>query len=460
MKNTNRRNFIKKAGVAMGTMIAVPTIIPASALGKNGFVAPSDRITMAVIGAGNQGGNDTRAFLQDERVLITAICDVNKKSDGYWNGKVAGREFIMEMVDQFYGEKYGKRYKGTFGYDDFREVLQRKDIDTVEIATPDHWHAIPVMMAAAAKKDIYCQKPLSLTVQEGRDMSNAVNHHNVIFQTGSQQRSSEHFRWAVEMVRSGKIGKLQKVTCGLPGGTPDFGKTAHLTETVPVPAGFNFDMWLGPAPEAPYQPCRTHVNFRWILDYSGGMVTDWGGHHPDIAQWAIGADDSGPVKIQNPKSKWSDHPVYNTATEFYFEALYENGVELIVSNTGDDIDIPFGVRFHCEDGIVWASRKEHNANPVSILDIKLEEKDRLYTSNNHYRNFIDCVISREQTAAPAETAHRSITIAHLSNIAMMLKQDLEWDPMNEEVKENFVANQLLSRKMRAPWDKVYLDYKV
>ncbi len=460
MKNTSRRNFIKQAGAAMGTMIAAPTIIPASALGKNGYVAPSDRITMAVIGAGNQGGNDTRAFLQDERVQITTICDVNKKSDGYWNGEIAGREFIMEMVDKIYGEKFGKRYKGTVGYEDFREVLQRKDIDAVEIATPDHWHAIPVMMAAAAKKDIYCQKPLSLTVQEGRDMSNAVKHHNVVFQTGSQQRSSEHFRWAVEMVRSGKIGKLKKVTCGLPGGTPDFGKTAHLTEIAPVPQDFNFDMWLGPAPEAPYQPCRTHVNFRWLLDYSGGMVTDWGGHHPDIAQWVIGTDDSGPVKIQNPKSKWSDHPVYNTATEFYFEALYQNGVELIVSNTGDDIDIPFGVRFHCEDGTVWSSRKEHNADSASILDIKLEEKDRLYTSNNHYRNFIDCVISREQTAAPAETAHRSITIAHLGNIAMMLNQDLEWDPVKEEVKENFVANQLLSRKMRAPWDKVYLDYRV
>jgi predicted dehydrogenase len=460
MNKSNRRNFIKKTGVAVGSLIATPTIIPASALGKNGFIAPSDRITMAVIGAGNQGGNDTRAFLQDERVQIVAVCDVNKKSDGYWNGKVAGREYVMDMVDKAYRERYGKRYRSTVGYEDFREVLQRKDIDTVEIATPDHWHAIPVMMAAATKKDIYCQKPLSLTVQEGRDMSNAVKHHNVVFQTGSQQRSNEHFRWEVEMVRSGKIGKLKKVTCGLPGGTPDFGKTAHLTDIAPVPANFDYDMWLGPAPEAPYQPCRTHVNFRWILDYSGGMLTDWGGHHPDIAQWAIGADGSGPVMIRNPKSKWSDHPIYNTATEFYFESVYENGVELIISNTGDNVDIPFGVRFHCEDGTVWASRKEHNAEPASIINIELEEKDRLYTSNNHYRNFIDCVISREQTAAPAEYAHRSITIAHLGNIAMMLNQDLEWDPVKEVVKDNFAANQLLSRNMRAPWNKVYLDYRV
>ncbi len=459
MKRTNRRSFLKKTGAVASGLLLAPTIIPASALGKNGYVAPSDRITMAFIGAGNQAGNDARGFLQDDRVQITTICDVNKISDGYWDGKVVGRDFIMDMVDEAYTEKYGRRYRSTRGFEDFREVIALKDVDAVEVVTPDHWHAIPVMMAAAAGKDIYCQKPLSLTVQEGRDMSDAVKKSGVVFQTGSQQRSSEHFRWAVEMVRSGKIGKLKKVTCGLPGGTPDFGKTAHLTEVAPVPEGFNYDMWLGPAPEAPYQPCRTHVNFRWILDYSGGMVTDWGGHHPDIAQWGIGADHTGPVKIQNPGSKWSNHPVYNTATEFYFEAIYENGVELFVSSTGEGIDIPFGVRFHCEDGTVWATRQDHNADPADILDIQLEEKDRLYSSNNHYRNFIDCVISREETAAPAETAHRSITIAHLGNIAMMLNKDLEWDPEKEEVKNNFVANQLLSRTMREPWGSVYNKYK-
>ena len=315
--NNNRRSFLKKTGLATASVLAAPTIIPASALGKNGFVAPSDRINLAFIGAGNQAGNDARGFLQDERVQITTICDVNKRSEGYWDGKVAGREFIMEMVDQTYSEKYGKKYKSTTGYEDFREVLELKDVDAVEIVTPDHWHAIPVMMAAAAKKDIYCQKPLALTVAEGRDMSNAVKHHNVVFQTGSQQRSNQHFRRICELVRNGKIGKLHTVVCGLPGGTPDFGKTAHLSESAPVPDGFNYDLWLGPAPEAPYSPCRTHVNFRWILDYSGGMVTDWGGHHPDIAQWGMDTEYTGPVKIQNARSIWSDHPVYNTATEFY-----------------------------------------------------------------------------------------------------------------------------------------------
>ncbi|MEO0330520.1 MAG: Gfo/Idh/MocA family oxidoreductase, partial [Bacteroidota bacterium] len=201
--NNNRRSFLKKTGLATASVLAAPTIIPASALGKNGFVAPSDRINLAFIGAGNQAGNDARGFLQDERVQITIICDVNKRSTGYWDGKVAGREFIMEMVDKTYGEKYGKKYKSTQGYEDFREVLELKDVDAVEIVTPDHWHAIPVMMAAAAKKDIYCQKPLALTVTEGRDMSNAVKHHNVVFQTGSQQRRSEAFADAAAETSSG-----------------------------------------------------------------------------------------------------------------------------------------------------------------------------------------------------------------------------------------------------------------
>ncbi|WP_277485506.1 Gfo/Idh/MocA family protein [Catalinimonas alkaloidigena] len=456
MKNNSRRKFIKKAGAAISTAFAFPTIIPASALGRNGYVPPSDRINLAFIGAGNQAGNDVKSFLEDERVQITTICDVNKQSAGYWDGKVAGREFIMKMVDDAYGEKYGKKYKSCRGYEDFRDVIGRKDIDAVEIVTPDHWHAIPVLMAAEAKKDIYCQKPLALTVAEGRAMSDAVKKHEVVFQTGSQQRSNTHFRRVCELVRNGKIGELQTATCSLPAGTPDFGKTGHLTETVPVPKGFNYDMWLGPAPEAPYCPARTHVNFRWILDYSGGMVTDWGGHHPDIAQWGMDTEYTGPVKIQNAKATWADHPIWNTATEFYFECIYENGLKLIVTSSESN-----GVKFSGTEGSVWASRGEHDADPKSILGAEIgPDGTHLYKSDNHFRNFIDCVLSREETIAPAEVAHRSITIAHLGNIAMMLEQDLEWDPQQERFTNNEEANKMLSRKMREPWDKVYQKYMV
>ena len=216
-------------------------------------------------------------------------------------------------------------------------------------------------------------------------------------------------------------------------------------------------MWLGPAPKAPYCPARTHVNFRWILDYSGGQVTDWGGHHPDIAQWGMNTELTGPVKIQNARAKWADHAVWDTAVEYYFECIYANGVKLIVSNEVQ----PMGVTFEGSEGSVWATRQTHGASSEEIYYSQLGEKEEhLYHSDDHYRNFIDCVISREPTAAPCENAHRSISIGHLGNIAMRLEEDLEWDPKKEEFTGSKKANQMLARPMREPWDKVYEKYLV
>ena len=458
MSKTNRRSFLKKTGVAATAIVLAPSIVPASVLGRrSGFIAPSDRITLAFIGAGNQAGNDARGFMQDERVQITAICDVNAESTGYWNGAVAGRLPLIKRVEEAYSVKFGRKHTGVKAYADFRELLQNKDIDAVSIDTPDHWHAIPTMMAAAMGKDIYCQKPLSLTIPEGRAMSDAVKKHEVVFQTGSQQRSSHYFRRVCELVRNGRIGKLQTVRCGLPPGTPDFGKTGDQTETVPVPKGFDYDMWLGPAPKAPYCPARTHVNFRWILDYSGGQVTDWGGHHPDIAQWGMNTEHKGPVKIQKAYAKWADHPVWNTAEKFHFECIYANGVKLIISSEEEIM----GVKFEGADGYVWATRGNYGASSPDIYYSEIGKDDeQLYHSNNHYRNFIDCVLSRQETVAPAEVAHRSITIGHLGNIAMKLGEDLEWNPEKETFVNNKEANQMLSRPMREPWDKVFDKYKV
>ncbi len=454
----NRRDFIKESALVAAGVAMAPTIVPASVMGKkSGFIPPSDRITLGFIGAGNQAGNDARRFLRDERVQITTICDVNAEGPGYWNGSVAGRNPLINTVNETYSEKFGKAYKGTKGYEDFREVLALKDVDAVVIETPDHWHSIPVMMAAAAKKDIYCQKPLSLTIAEGRAMSNAVKKYDVVFQTGSQQRSDRNFRRVCELVRNGRIGQLKTVTVGLPGGTPDFGKTGDQTETVPVPKGFNYDLWLGPAPDAPYCPARTHVNFRWIWDYSGGQVTDWGGHHPDIAQWGMGTEYTGPVRIENVSSKWSDHPVWDTATEFHFECVYANGVRLIYTSKDGNT----GVKFEGTDGHVWAHRGRHGASSEDIYYSKIAEDElKLYESNDHYRNFIDCVISRKEPVAPVEIAHRSVSVAHLGNIAMKLNEDLVWDPKKEKFKGNRAANKMLERPMRAPWDKVYRDHLV
>ena len=451
-----RRNFIKQAGIAASAIISVPTIIPAACVGKSGRTAPSDKINLAIIGAGNQATNDVMDFLADDRVVVTLICDVNKKSDGYWDGRVAGREYIRDVVNGYYSKKFERRYNACSDMEDFREVISRKDIDAVEIATPDHWHAIPVLMAAAAKKDIYCQKPLSLTIAEGRAMSDAVKHHNVVFQTGSQQRSNPNFSRICELVRNGRIGKLETVICGLPAGTPDYGKKAHLTDIVPVPKGFNYELWLGPAPFAEYAPCRTHVNFRWILDYSGGQITDWGGHHPDIAHWGMDTELTGPVKIQNARAKWAEHPHYNTATDFYFECIYENGVKMIVKSGSD-----FGVTFIGTEGKVWSSREKHTLEPESLKDEIIGSNEiQLYKSDNHFRNFIDCVISRRETIAPVEVAHRSITIAHLGNIAMKLGKDLEWDPKTERILNVYEANEMLSRPMRETWNAVYREFQV
>jgi len=456
MKITNRRKFIRQTGIAAGTLLVAPSIIPAACVGKGGQTPPSDRINVAFIGAGNQGENDVKSFLPDDRVQITSICDVNRESDGYWNGRVAGRDYIVRVVNHFYSEKNDREYKSAKAIEDFRDIIEDKSIDAVEIVTPDHWHAISVLMAAAAKKDIYCQKPLALTVAEGRAMSDAVKQHKVVFQTGSQQRSNPHFQRICELVINGRIGELKKVICGLPSGTPDFGKKAHLTKITEVPDGFDYDMWLGPAPVVPYRPCASHVNFRWVLDYSGGQLTDWGGHHPDIAQWGMETQYTGPVKIRNAKGKWSDHPVYNTATDFYFESIYENGVELIIESGKNQ-----GVTFIGTEGKLWANRGAHKIEPEILKDTVIGPNEtQLYKSTNHFRNFIDCVISRKEPIAPVEAAHRSITIAHLGNIAMMLEQDLDWDPVQEVVTTVTEANRFLTRKMREPWDKVFNEYKV
>ncbi len=443
----NRRCFLKSA-VTTAAAASFPAIIPASALGRAGRPAPSDRITMGVIGTGNQGTNDLFGFLDDERVQVVAVCDVNEGSAGYWDGRYAGREPARKIVEWHYArQKAAGTYEGCAAFEDFRDLIARDDIDTVLIALPDHWHAIPVVEAAKAGKDIYGEKPLALTIAEGRIMSDAVRKHGRVFQTGSQQRSDYNFRRVCELVRNGRIGKLHTVRCGLPGGTPDFGNTGDRKAPEPVPEGFNYEMWLGPAPDAYYCPARCHINFRWILDYSGGQVTDWGGHHPDIAQWGMGTEDTGPVEIRNAEGVFSTDSPWNTATSFYFEAIYENGVKLIISNRERG-----GVTFEGAEGWVWATRGNHDASSKEIMTAEISADEiHLYESKNHYRNFIDCVIDRKEPVAPIETAHRSITIAHLGNIAMRLGRDVKWDPEKERFIDDEEANGMISRPMRDPW---------
>jgi predicted dehydrogenase len=446
---SSRRRFLGRAGAAAALSYAFPTIVPDRALGLSGSVAPSNQITVGVIGAGNQGFNDIKSFLRDDRVRIVAVCDVNRESPGYWEGKIGGREPAKRLIEKHYAEKTPSgSYRGCSAHVDYHEILGRKDIDAVEICTPDHWHALMTIDASKSGKDIYCQKPLALTIAEGRAMSFAVNRSRVVFQTGSQQRSDAKFLRAAELVRNGRIGDLRTVRVGLPGGRPDLAKTADYKKPEPVPAGFEYDRWLGPAPEARYARARCHVNFRWILDYSGGQVTDWGGHHPDCAQWGIGTELTGPIEIRKAKGSFPPDELWNTATEFSFEAVYENGVTMLVSNRER-----MGVTFVGTKGEIYVDRGHIEANPKEILDSRIGPNEiHLYASSDHFRNFIDCVISRQPTAAPAEVAHRSITICHLGNIAMRLGvESLRWDPRTEQIIGNDEASRLLSRPYRSPY---------
>lgn len=445
----SRRHFLRRSAQVAAAAFAFPTVIPGSALGLSGKVAPSNRIALGVIGTGNQGFNDIRSFLNDDRVQIVAVCDVNREGPGYWDGKVGGREPARRLVEEHYAKgKPSGTYRGCDAVVDFREVLGRKDIDAVEVCTPDHWHAIPVIEACKAKKDIYCQKPLSLTIAEGRAMSYAVGKSGVVFQTGSQQRSDPQFRRACELVRNGRIGKLKTVRVGLPGGRSDYARTGDKKAAQPVPEGFDYDRWLGPAPLAPYAPARCHVNFRWIYDYSGGQVTDWGGHHPDCAQWGMGTEMTGPVEIRNAKGVFPPDKLWNTATEYAFEAVYEDGVTMTISNKEK-----MGVTFVGTEGTIHADRGRCETTPGSLKDTVIgPDEIHLYKSDDHFRNFIDCVVSRGPTAAPVEVAHRSITICHLGNIAMRLgRETLKWDPRTERILGDDEATKMLSRPYRDPW---------
>lgn len=451
VESPSRRGFLRTIGRAAAAGFASPMVVPASALGRGGSVPPSERITLAMIGTGNQGFNDLRSFLRDDRVQVVAVCDVNREGPGYWDGKVGGRDPAKRLVEGHYGQRTGSgSYPGCSAVVDFREILGRDDVDAVEICTPDHWHAIPVIEACKAGKDIYCQKPLSLTIAEGRAMSDAVKQAGVVFQTGSQQRSDPNFRRACELVRNGRIGELKRVRVGLPGGRPNLaGEGGDDRAASPVPEGFEYDRWLGPAPEAPYAPARCHVNFRWILDYSGGQITDWGGHHPDCAQWGMDTELTGPVEIRNVSGTFEPpDPLWNTATAFSFDAVYENGVVMNISDANR-----MGVTFEGTEGTVYANRGRIDADPKSLLDSEIgPDEIHLYASDDHFRNFIDCVLSRGPTAAPVEVAHRSITVCHLGNIALRLGRDrLRWDPDAERILGDDEAAAMLSRPYREPW---------
>ncbi len=433
MSNDNkidRRSFVKGAGaVAFG----FPYVIRSAALGAAGTVAPSNRIVIAGIGVGSMGQGDLQSFLSKEEVQVVAVCDVDLN-----NAKQAKR-----MADEKYGNSDCKIYG------DYRDVLARQDLDAVFHALPDQWHAIVSVACAEAGLDIHGQKPLARKIKEGRAIVDAVQRYGCIWQTGSWQRSRADFRRAAEWVINGRIGRVSRVEVGLPDGGD--GPEVRLLE---VPKTFDWNMWLGPAPWRPYQSFGSrgtvHWDWRWILDYSGGQLTDWAGHHIDIAHWGLGLDRSGPVEIEGV-GVYPTHGIYNVPKAYKCRCLYATGLEMTVANQSQ-LPHGMGVCWYGEDGWVHVNRGGLRvSNPDLMKDTIGPHEKRLYHSDDHIQNFLDCVKSRQETITPADIAHRSISVGLLCEIAMLTGRKIHWNPETETIANDPEASRLLSRPMRSPW---------
>ncbi len=426
-----RREFLKCSAAAV-------TIVPACVLGAE---APSNRILVGCIGVGRMGLADLKEVMGFKQARVVAVCDVDSKRVKHAKG----------LVETHYGRQSTTgTYKGCATYKDFRNLLAQEDIDAVLIATPDHWHALPAIAAAKAGKDIFLQKPLTLTIKEGRVLSDAVRRYGRVFQVGSQQRSDSRFRFACELVRNGRIGKLQTVKVGF-GVDPSTGPQRPM----PVPEQLDYDMWLGPAPWAAYTEKRVHPQDGYgrpgwlrIADYGAGMITGWGSHHNDIAQWGMGTEYTGPVEIEG-QAEYPKDGLWDVHGVFRIEYTYANGVKVICADNEKNKQ---GILFEGTQGWVYVKRGEIDAQPKSLLTSTIGPNEmHLYKSNNHKANFLECIKSRAETAAPVEVGHRSCTLCLLGEIAMRLGQKLKWDPETEQFNNNDEANRMLSRSMRSPW---------
>ncbi len=422
-----RRMFLKCTAAA-GAGVALPYLVRPSALGRAGTVAASERIALGMIGTGSHGRDmNLRTFLTLDDARVVAVCDVVREQ----------REIAREMVNKKYGNE------DCAVYSDFREVLARADIDAVMISTPDHWH-VPISIAAArAGKDVECEKP-TLTVEQGRQLVETMKRYNRVFQWSTEDRSVDVYHRMCELVRNGRIGKVHTIKVELPSGPDRPGNP----QPMPVPDGFDYDMWLGPAPWAPYTKDRCLYDFRWILDYSGGELTDWGAHLLDGAQWGNDTEHTGPVEVEGKGVFWNEG-LYNTAKEFHIEYTYANGVKLLV-----DSGTP-SLRFEGSDGWIgnrgW--RAPLQAEPASVLQSVIGPNEmHLFTCpQGEQRNFLDCVKSRQECYFPPEIGQRCFTIAHIGNIAMLLGRKLKWDPERERFVNDDEANRMLGRAMRSPW---------
>lgn len=422
----SRRRFL-----AASATLTLPALLPGGVWSARGQNAPNERLRFGYIGVGKQGRHLLRSFLPHQNVQVVAVNDVD----------TTRREYHRKLVEDFYSTRTGKPWKGCAAYRDFRELLERDDIDAVVIATPDHWHALPVIMAARRKKDIYCEKPLSLTIREAILMVQAVRENRVVFQTGSMQRSDSHFWKGCMLVRNGLIGEVKEVYANVGGPS----KWCDLPEE-PMEPGLDWDMWLGQAPLRPYNsilsPRGVHDHFpawRNYREYSGGGMTDWGAHHFDIAQWGLGMDHSGPIEIIPPDGKEFKKLTY----------IYANGAKLI---HGGLPGYRFGVVFVGTKGKVCVDRGRFAAEPKELEKVDFGKLPiQLYRSQNHYVDFTRCIHSRQRPICDVEIGARSVTVCHLGNLAYWNNRRLRWDPVAQRFVGDEEANTWLDREKRDPW---------
>ena len=457
----SRRQFLKGA-LAAGAAVGFPAIVPSTVFGQN---APSNRIHLAQIGCGRIARSWDFPNLLKHHALAryVALCDLDS----------IRIQDAKAQIEGYYAKTLGQgKFSALRTYGDYRELLKSRDIDAVVICTPDHWHAQPAIEAALAGKDVYVQKPMSLTIREGRQMADTIKRTGRIFQVGSQLRSAEHFRLACELVRNGRIGKLKEIQLGLPidpaGGNPT---------PMPVPANLNYDAWLGSTPQVPYTIDRVHpqspdVRKRydrpgWLRceQFGAGMITGWGAHDIDIAHWGMGMDLGGPIEIE-ASAQFPSEGLWNVHGPFRVEAKYANGVILRI-----DDKHPSGVKFIGEDGWVWVTRGTYvatasdpktnarNAKALDASDPKIIKAGirpgelHLHASpgNDHHLDFLTAIRTRQEPAAPAEVAHRSCSACLIAHAAMKLGRKLAWDPEHEHFVNDAEADAMLRRPQRAPY---------
>jgi len=434
---TSRRSFLKSTGAAAAASSLPLWLLDECAAqrprGQRESLPPSERINLALIGCGGQGTGDARNASRYGNVV--AVCDVDA-------GHVARAKKVFPKAE---------------GYSDFRKLLERKDVDAVICGTVDHWHTLVSMAAMKAGKDVYCEKPLTLTIDEGKRLVKVQKQTKRVLQTGTQQRSSVYFRMACDLVRNGRIGKIQKAEVWLPAGLRQ-----GPFKTSAVPEGFDYDFWQGQTPRVPYVKERTHFSFRYWWEYSGGTMTDWGAHHNDIVLWALDQDRSGPVTIEGKQLVNMIPGGFTAASEYDVTYTYANGVVHTCKSTTasewhggvkDPTRQQHGIKFIGTDGWIWVTRGTIKAHDRDILKEKLPENaKRVYFSDNHMGNFFDCVKSREQPICSAETGHRSASLCHLGTIAIRLGRKLNWNPAKQEFVGDAEASSWVSRPMRKPYD--------